>query len=136
MNFGYDLDTINVHHYTKFGDHKSNGFRAMNFSLVTFVQSEFWSRQTSRRTETDAYKPTVLMHRCAQKRDLSFFFHPSVTLGEFFSEQVKAYLGKEMIRSRYGLLFNQISVPINCPLITCNKITPSNYKSITKSVTH
>ena len=55
LTFGPDLDTINVHHHTKFGDHKLNGSRDMNFGLVIFVQSEFWSshRRTDRQTESE-----------------------------------------------------------------------------------
>ena len=41
------------------------------FSSLRFGQVEFWSsdtRQTDRRTESDAYEPTVHKHMCAQKQ--------------------------------------------------------------------
>ena len=63
LTFNPDLDTINVHHHTKFGDHKSNGSEDMNFCPVTFCLVNFGQvtdGQTDRQTESDAYEPPVI----------------------------------------------------------------------------
>ncbi len=59
MTLTHDLDIINVHHHTKYGGPKSNGFQDMNFFL------EIWSNdiQTECQTESDAYEPPVHGHR-------------------------------------------------------------------------
>ncbi len=36
LTFIHDLDVVNVHHHTKFGDPTSNGSHVMNFFLVIF----------------------------------------------------------------------------------------------------
>ncbi len=63
LTFTLDLDIDNVYLHTKFGDPRSNGFWDMNELLVNF------GPVTDRRTESDAYEPTVHKHRCAQKRE-------------------------------------------------------------------
>ena len=50
------------------------------FLVVSFGQVEFWSSDT-RRTESDAYEPTVHKHRCAQKFAISVRVRPHIILG-------------------------------------------------------
>ncbi len=70
LTFTDDLDMISVHHHTKFGEPNPNGFKDMNFFLVSFFLVNYYlvtfgivtdrrtdrqkDRRTDRQTEVDA----------------------------------------------------------------------------------
>ncbi len=59
LTFIHDLDRINVHHYTKFGDPNPYGSKVMNFFLVNYHLVTFGIR-TDRRTDG---KQRIRAHR-------------------------------------------------------------------------
>ncbi len=76
LTFKVELEVIQIQPYTKFRDPSSYIAGDMNYFLVNFGQVNFGQvtdrrtdRQTDRQTESDAYEPTVHLHRCAQKSE-------------------------------------------------------------------
>ncbi len=55
LTFKDDLDMINIHHHTKFGDPNPNGSKDMNFFLVNFFLVNYYlvtfAIVTDRRTD-------------------------------------------------------------------------------------
>ncbi len=62
LTYRVDLRVIHIHDLTKFHGPRSNGLWDMNFGLVTDIHVIH--------TESDAYEPTVPLHRWAQKCNL------------------------------------------------------------------
>ncbi len=84
LSFTHNLDMVLVHHYTKFGDHRSNGSWDMNFFLVTFFSSILaqTDRQTDGQKATHKSPPCMStggLNKCLRrilfgnKRSASFF---------------------------------------------------------------